>query len=390
MKIVGCRIHIAGSAKTDAPREELLYAHELIALLTERLAEAGASFVIQFGKEPRSGSGGDDLTQPAIIFDWTVAETLGQLIESTRIQPSTENGPLIACITTEKTERQIPPDRMALWDRLISFGAVLPQHLSGWSSGAVRRQMQAPLGDVLICLSGGEGVEHSATQYALQSKPVIPLDLQLGASCYDGRGGAAMLFEKMRAHPERFVRLDTPDLAGGFLAQMQTRGGSRPAAQVVNAIFKLLDALAPPTVFYVRMLNRDLADFPDVEQYFREVVDPVVRSRGYEPCEMGAMENTSAWMNPQIFESIRQATLTIIDLTALRPNCLIELGYAYGLGKRALLTARKDTVNPFDIAPIETRSWNLVDGRDKLIVELEDYWRRNINRSPLALPPSLL
>jgi hypothetical protein len=85
MKIVGRRIHIVGSAKTDAPREELVYAHEVIALLTERLAEAGASFVIQFGKEPRSGSGGDDPTQPAIIFDWTVAETLGRLIESTRI-----------------------------------------------------------------------------------------------------------------------------------------------------------------------------------------------------------------------------------------------------------------------------------------------------------------
>jgi hypothetical protein len=115
--------------------------------------------------------------------------------------------------------------------------------------------MQARVGDMLIYLSGGEGVEHLAVEYALQGQPAIPLDSQLGSSCDDGIGGAAELFGKMRAHPQRFMALNEPNLAGTLLTQIETRQGQRPPIQVVNGILKIIEALKLPTAFYVRLLK---------------------------------------------------------------------------------------------------------------------------------------
>jgi len=63
----------------------------------------------------------------------------------------------------------------------------------GWTAGALQRQALAQLGEILIALSGGQGVEHLAIEYSTSGKPVVPLDLQLGASSRDGSGGAARL-----------------------------------------------------------------------------------------------------------------------------------------------------------------------------------------------------
>jgi hypothetical protein len=387
MKLQGRRVHIAGSAKLDAQLPALTYAHDLIERVTERLALAGAGFVIQLGKEPRAA---DNPVNPSITFDWTVAETLGRLLHSGRIQATTSDGPLIACVTTDKTSTQVPADRVPLWDRLIASGAMLMRHVEpGWTAGAIRRQIQSRLGDMLIALSGGEGVEHLATEYALLSKPVIPLDLQIGSSCDDGSGGAAMLAGRMRAHPERFIRLVEASRAGNLLMQMETRQGQRAAETVADAMLALLDALAPPTAFFVRLLNRALPEFNDVETFFREVVDPTIRSHGYDPIEMGLVESSNPFINAEIFERILHAPLSIVDLTGVRTNCFMELGYAFGLGKRVLITAQEGTQLPFDSSAIDTRMWNLARSRPELISDLEDYWRRNINRPPLAVARNL-
>jgi hypothetical protein len=60
-------------------------------------------------------------------------------------------------------------------------------------------------GDALICI-GGTGVEHLAEPYSARRKPVIPLDLAIGASREDGTGGALRLNREALANSnERLV-----------------------------------------------------------------------------------------------------------------------------------------------------------------------------------------
>src|SRR5438105_5049759 len=156
MHLRGRRIHIAGSANPSAPAELVNYAHRLVRVLTAELAAAGATFVVQAGKEPRSSDGG-----PAIIFDWTVLEAGADALRAGAVEPSGLAGKMFAVVSTHKTENQIPDGRRALWGELREAGALRLEYIEGdWTSGAVRRERQAQLGDVLIVISGGEGVEH--------------------------------------------------------------------------------------------------------------------------------------------------------------------------------------------------------------------------------------
>ena len=383
MELPGRRIHIAGSAGSNTPADLLHYGHELIAQLIRVLAAEGAVFGVGAGKEPHLD---DDPQAPALHFDWTVMQAA---YENREVQQRSApfSGRLIATVVTDKTDRQIPADRRALWEGLIDVDALDTRHApEGWYSAAYRRKELARHCDLLILLSGGEGVEQLAYDYAAQGKPVIPLDLDLGASTNDGSGGAARLAKRMREAPAQFARLRDPGAAGGLLLRMATRQGATPIGDVVHAILDLLLALTPPSAFFVRLLNRAVEHFGEVDRYFANVVDPVVRRHGYEPVVMGAADNTHAWMNAQIFARIAESGLVVVDLTGVRPNCFIELGYALRGDAPVLVTTREGTPSPFDIHALEACLWN--DGTDNRVRqdEFESYWKRNLRRPPIVEP----
>jgi nucleoside 2-deoxyribosyltransferase len=383
MELRGRRIHIAGSAGSSTPVDHLRYGHELIAQLVRALTAEGAVFGVGAGKEPHLD---DDTQLPALHFDWTVMQTA---YENREVQQRTApcSGRLITTVVTDKTDRQIPADRRTLWEKLIADDALDARHApEGWYSAAYRRKELARHCDLAILLSGGEGVEQLAYEYAAQGKPVIPLDLDLGASTNDGSGGASRLAKRMRESPAQFVRLRDPGAAGGLLLRMATRQGTTPVGEVVRAILDLLHALTPPSAFFVRLLNRAVEYFDEVERYFARVVDPVVRRHGYEPAVMGAVENTHAWMNAQIFARIAESGLVVVDLTGVRPNCFIELGYALRGDAPVLITSREGTPSQFDIHALEACLWN--DRTDDRVRqdEFEFYWKRNLRRPAIVEP----
>src|SRR5207237_2444500 len=119
----------------------------------------------------------------------------------------------------------------------------------GWTAGVLRMQPQARRGDLLIILSGGQGVEQMAKQYMEDGKPVIPLDIQIGSSCNDGSGGAPRLAMKMLAEPHTFVRISDTSTAGNLVTSLTTRQGKRPVREVVHGIVKLIQALERPSTY---------------------------------------------------------------------------------------------------------------------------------------------
>lgn len=389
MEIKGRRIHIAGSADPEASDSLLRYAHELIEALVRSLGRAGATFMVGVGKEPLARP--EDGSSPSVVFDWTVLATLHELLLDDRVAPAGTQGRLVSTVVTHKTEAQIPEHRRGVWQELCGAGAVKMEFTEhGWTAGAVRRERQAQQGDLLIALSGGQGVEHLAQLYALSGKPVIPLDLDLGASTHDGSGGAARLAKRALTHPERFARFEDPDAAAGLLARTSTRGGDAAVTDVVASVGDVIRALQPPSAFYVRLLNEEHEDFMLVERFFDYVVTPTIRDLGYRPIEMGRDANDYAWMSEAIFDSLHHSAVAVVDLTGLRNNCFMEYGYALGRQQKVILTARKGTSLPFDTSAIECHMWddNLKDG--VRIAELKDHWRRNVDRPPLVKPRELL
>lgn len=384
MNLIGRRIHIAGSAAPDVDGAKLRYAHQVIADLTSRLLEKGAAFAISFGKEPILKN---EAGLPAMIFDWTVAQVIANALDTNAAKPLTASGRIITAVSTTKTESHIPPARRALYEALRSKNAVELKFLrAGWTAGAIQRQKLAETGDILVVLSGGQGVEQLAVEYSSRGKPVIPMDLQLGSSSHDGFGGGARLFDRALENPAAFFRVNEKASATDLLDKTRTRDGTTKAMVVASALESLLDNLAAPRVFYVRLLNRNLPEWPSVETFFRTTVDKLVTELGYDFCEMGIGENEFAWMNEAIFQCLHHSSVVVVDITGMRPNCFIELGYALGNRQNVFLTAREGTSFPFDVFAIEGFFWNDSEDSAGRLDRFRTHWRRNINMPRLVRP----
>lgn len=384
MNLRGRRIHIVGSADPAADEKKLEYVHSLVSELTSALASEGANFVIPFGKEPLLTDRADG---PSIIFDWTVAEALSRALNAGIAAPSSPNGTLVATLATSKTDGHIPEARRGIYEQLRDANSISIEFLEpGWSAGAVTRSRLAQLGDILIAISGGQGVEQLAIEYSSKGKPVIPLDINVGSSTRDGSGGAPRLFDRARTKPVDFFSVAATSSAADLLDRTQTRNGRANVEKVVAAILNLLHALVSPTVFYVRLLNDSQPEFSSVEEFFRKTADTLVRELGYEPLQMGIGKNEFVWMNQAIFDSLHHSSVALVDLTALRPNCFMELGYALGNKQRVIVSARDDTKIPFDAFALEAFQWKASEDLGERLDRFRKHWERNINMPTLVRP----
>jgi hypothetical protein len=215
--------------------------------------------------------------------------------------------------------------------------------------------------------------------------PIVPLDLALGASRDDGIGGSERMNREARANPTPFLRLrpDMSEVGAALLVATTTGDGTVAQSQVVNSLMQLLAAIDRPNAFYVRLLNDQVEEFPAVERFFREVVDPVVEKISYRRLEMGTEPIEHGFVNIEIFERLHYSELVIVDITGLRPNCFIELGYALRCGIPVIVTAKEGTALPFDQSAIPCHFWNLEAATETNVRTLLEFIEKNIGRPPL-------
>jgi hypothetical protein len=384
LPLLGRRIQIAGSASGNTDSTLIGYAHQIVSNLVKGVMAAGGGIVVSIGREPRPNGSAPDA--PSLLFDWTALEAAAECLKHGFPAWPVESGLPIVVASSEKAVTEIPDSRRSLYEELLRSDLLhVESIMPGSRAAAFLRQRQAIFGDVLVILGGGTGVEHSADLYLSRRKPVVPLDLALGASRDDGTGGAMRLAKEARAEPARFFRFSPAyaNMEGAALAEIATRNGAAAAPDVADRTVSLLTKIARPAAFYVRLLNPDHAKFKIVESFFRDIVDQVVDEAGMRRIEMGADKNEYAFMNVAIFENVHFSSVAIVDVTGERPNCFIELGYALREG-RVLVTAEDGTKLPFDQEMIPCHFWKPGDSVADKKRALVDFWEKNINRPPIV------
>lgn len=376
--LFGRRIHITGSIVDDlavASAEEVGRARELVSALVKALMKRGANFVVPVDAEPKRKSDG-----LPICFDWLVWQAIR---DNLAIRPAGVSGPLAVAVQHQKSEDQVPVEFEGLWDELRSNTSLVQiENAAAWNMNSKRMEAQARFGDVLIALGGTEGVLFLANLYHDAGKPVVPLNL---AICPETTGARRIYALGLASHQSRRLFQVTEGDAHGWINRIRFPA-RQSTADRVNELVELLEALERPRAFAVRLLNPDLPEFADVQNFFDMVVQPVIEDElGYRLVVIdGRQAYEHARIDEEIFAKLHRSSVVIADLTGSRPNCFLELGYALGRGLPTMVTAKEGTSTPFDITTFSGLRWVTTGTADDRRRAFREHWQAIRTRPPLV------
>jgi hypothetical protein len=374
----GRRIHFAGSAKPTADPSRLRYAHMLLKHLAMTVLKHSGGLVLTLGNDPVHPQ---DMTLP-LIFDWTLLEAVDEFKHWQNTHwPEAQGLPVVA-VGLSNWRKRIPNNRQALFDRVVKTKNLeLAQIRAGLSVGGVLREQQAMYGDILVPIGGGPGVEHLAQIYSSNRKPVIPFDIPLGDKSPSAAEG---LSTQAMENPMRFFEYEPSAEAVVAYSQLSIEDTSPNIEDFGRRFLDFVSHLPRPRAFLVRLLNTKSPDFAEVERFFRNIVDTVLSASGYRHYEMGKDASTEPFLNVEIFKRLNHSSLVIADLTGLRADCFMEMGYAFGQAKKVIVTAREGTTLPFDSHAIPCHFWSVELDDEQRRDAFQQFMRNNINRKPLA------
>lgn len=375
--LFGRRVHITGSIAGDASvatSEEVGRAREIVQTMVKDLLHAGASFVIPVDAEKKRSDG------LPICFDWLIWDTIHKNLHT---RPEGAPNPLVVAVKHHKNEGQIPDQFAEVWDALRGSALIQIESAAHWNMNSKRMEAQARHGDILVVLGGGEGVLFLANLYHDAGKPVIPLNLKLGPA----NTGALRVFEYglTGSNAQRLFQPESGTSAHSWLnrIEMPTR---KNTVDCVRDLLRLLEDLARPKAFVVRLLNKTHSDYNDVQDFFDTVVQPVVEGElGYKLTVVdGNQPYNYAHIDQEIFSKLYRSRIVLADITGLRPNCFLELGYALGRGLPTMVLAKDGTKHPFDIHTLAGHHWKTTGSAEDRRREFRTHWNAIRGRPPLV------
>jgi hypothetical protein len=383
-RLFGRRIHISGSISGDlavAPTTDVEHARALVAGLVGELVRRGATFVVPVDAEKVRAA-----DRMPICFDWLVWQTLHSNL---RYRPADAPIPLAVAVQHHKTEEQIPAEFGELWDDLRASDHVQIENVSHWNMNSKRMEAQAKWGDVLIGVGGSDGVLYLANLYHDAGKPVVPLN----AAVSPFNTGARRLFSEVglsSTYAHRLFRA-TNQTAHAWINRINFTA-RKPVYERVTALIELLEALERPNAFAVRLLNPEHEDYAGVQSFFDTIVKPIIEDElGYKLTVVdGRQPYEHARIDQEIFAKLHRSSVVVADITGMRPNCFLELGYALGRELPILLMAKKGSSLPFDIQTLAGLLWETSGTVEDRRQTFREHWEAVKNRPPLVPAESLI
>jgi hypothetical protein len=205
--------------------------------------------------------------------------------------------------------------------------------------------------DVAVFVAGSEGTFSAANWARIADKPV------LGVAQFGGAGG--QIFEQERSQfKERYALLVA---AEDFdILSQDTVNVEQLADDVVTLCEKIVTS---NTVFTIMPFT---PEFRDVYASYSAVCSEF----GFT-AQRTDESDSSERIIPRILAGIRRSAFVIADVTNPSTNVFYEIGYAEGMGRPVIVSAKKDTPLPFDIIDMPVLFWT---GQE----ELKDKLRRRI------------
>ena len=182
---------IAGSASRNCPEDRLQAAIRFVAKFTDEVLRQGGGIVVLAGaEEPAKNAHGNPL-----IFDWVALRSVERFAQSTTTAPRPHAR---VVMSDQAPESKIEDDNLKLLVNLEQRNVVERTHIRREVyTGGEYRTVMTDLADAMVAVGGGKGTYSAGTAMTELGKPVLPLDLDIGAIAEDGEGAVALHREMM-------------------------------------------------------------------------------------------------------------------------------------------------------------------------------------------------
>ena len=194
------KILIVGSASKDCDTEKIRRASEFAKALTKEIISAGHSVAVLATGEPVKTEQGQPIP---LVFDWEVLRAVDERLMRTG---DTGGWPLaVVFMRADAMQTKISGDNATLIRKLQSNNAIQVHHIEAdLYSGGEYRDWQTDFCDGMVAIGGGKGTYQVADKMLKAGRPVMPMDVELGAYGEDGKG-AVQLLSEMKSDERMFL-----------------------------------------------------------------------------------------------------------------------------------------------------------------------------------------
>ena len=192
-------ILISGSASPSCPVEKLDRAIDFVqSFVVEALRLGGGVVVLGSDESATLAPHG----KPR-IFDWVVLREVERYVKTTTKPLRT----LVRLVMSDQAaETKFDDKNFRTFSKLAQRGVLEVERIRREEyTGGRYRQLELELADAMVAIGGGKGTYISGTDMLEAGKPVLPLDLKVGASSEDGNG-AVLLLRELTQDPVRFFK----------------------------------------------------------------------------------------------------------------------------------------------------------------------------------------
>jgi predicted Rossmann-fold nucleotide-binding protein len=235
-------------------------------------------------------------------------------------------------------------------------GSIFISDLKDWglSHESLEVPEQIKLADATIFIGGTEGTLYAANWARIARKPI------LGIGMFGGSGYKINKQEK-KGFEHKYAHLLDDSLSYGDLNQF-TKDVDRLSNIVVSFCE---DLMRSNTVFSIMSFKKEYNDVFDV-------FSSICAQHDFKAIRTDHDPNLNPITN-RILDGIRQSDFVIADVSEMSPNVFYEIGYAQGINRPVIITAKVGTDLPFDIKDLPVIFYDRLNLKEDLEPKLEKY-----------------
>ena len=190
-------ILIYGSASNSCPEAKLDRAIEFVQCFVAEILRRGGGVVVLGTDE----SATVDSNGRPHIFDWIALREVERYVQSTS-EAQRIRARLV--MSDQAVATKLDDKNLQTLSNLEQRGVLEVERIRREEyTGGRYRQLEIELADAMMAVGGGKGTYSCGTDMLEAGKPVLPLDLKVGASSEDGEG-AVLLHRELMHDPGRF------------------------------------------------------------------------------------------------------------------------------------------------------------------------------------------